>query len=321
VAARFPAALEYAQRSLALADALGDETLAAPAVNLVGRVHWLQGDFGEAADLLARSAEQMRRVGDRNEEATAAGFAGWALAFLGRLPEALEYAERGLALARELHNPFAEAAARMYRAAIHDQRGAWAEALADYGEAQRLAEGAGDLFRVYLVKGLAGRAHAMAGDPVRARGVLEEGLALGRQLGTTFVLAWTTTYLAACLLELDEPDRAEACAREALALAGTAGDKYGQFMASRTLGEVLTRRQPPDLPEAERALDEALRLQQRLGTRPELARTLVALAALRRAQGRLDAARAHLTDAATAFTRLGMAWDRARAEQALAALA
>ena len=150
--------------------------------------------------------------------------------------------------------------------------------------------------------------------------MLEEGLALGRQLGTTFVLAWTTAYLAACLGELGEFPRAEACAREALELARAAGDKYGRVMASRALGEILIRRDPPDLAEAERALDEALSLQRQIGTRPELARTLVCLGALRRAQGRIAEARASIAAALATFVELHMRWDQARAEEALAAI-
>ena len=71
----------------------------------------------------------MRRLGNTTEEATAAGFAGAAFGDIGQFEQALAYADHGLHLAKELQNPFAEAAAYQYRATIHNQRGAWMQAI------------------------------------------------------------------------------------------------------------------------------------------------------------------------------------------------
>jgi predicted ATPase/class 3 adenylate cyclase len=310
-----PTALTYAERGLALADRTGDEALAAPPVNLVGRVHWILADYVQASQLLARSAEQMHQLENATEEATAAGFAGWAFGFLGELEQGLAYAERGLQLAQELHNPFAEAAAYLYRGAIHDQRGAWAQTLADYQEALRIAAQAGDVFRVYLVKFMQGRAYVMMGDPARGREILEESLAMADQLGTQFILAWPKTYLASCLLVLGEPEAARNLCQEAIQLAEAAGDKYGQFMAHRTLAEAMGQLEPGDLQPIERAMEESIRLQQEIGTQPELARTYVSYARLLQGQREGAKAKTYLMQAMDMFRQMRMTWDLTQAEQ------
>src|SRR5574339_1024288 len=106
----------------------------------------------------------------------------------------------------------------MYRVTLHDQRGENARAIADYESATRVAEGAGDLFRVYIVKFWESRAYTRAGDASRARTLAEEGFALAEKIGTRFVLAHGKVSLAEALLALGELDEARQVSRDAIAL-------------------------------------------------------------------------------------------------------
>jgi tetratricopeptide (TPR) repeat protein len=115
-------AIAYAQQSPAIADRLGDDDLAAPPVNLMGRAYWLQSNFTQVSQLLARSAEQMHRLENKSEEATAAGFVGIGFGFTGAFAQALTYAERGPHLAQEIAHPFAEAAAHQFRGNICERK-------------------------------------------------------------------------------------------------------------------------------------------------------------------------------------------------------
>jgi hypothetical protein len=72
-------ALPLAEQSLAIADRLADETLSAPPANLLGRIYTMRWDVARASELLARSTEQMHRIGNLVEEATAAGMASLTL--------------------------------------------------------------------------------------------------------------------------------------------------------------------------------------------------------------------------------------------------
>ena len=101
-------AITYAEQSLAIADRLEDETLSAPPVNLLGRSYSLQWNTARGSQLMVRNTAQMHQIGNRVEEATAAGYAAAALGWRGEFTQALAYSDRGVALARELTNPFAE---------------------------------------------------------------------------------------------------------------------------------------------------------------------------------------------------------------------
>jgi predicted ATPase len=307
-------ALVYARQSLAIAERLGDEALAASPTNLMGRISWLLSDYINASQLLQRNTEQMHRLGNTTEEATAAGIAGMNFGFIGEFAQAFAYAERGLLLAQELQNPFAESAAYLYRGVVHDQRGSWAQAVADHEEARRIAERSGDLFRVYLVKYNEGRAHTMAGNAGRGRVLLEESIALSIELGTTFALSWIKAYQAECLLALGEHDAVPPLCHEAIGLAEEAGDKYAKALAHRALAEALFALAPSEPQEAERAMLEAIRLQQEIGNQPELARSYVCYARLLQGWSETAKARDYLAQAADMFRHMGMAWDLAQTE-------
>jgi tetratricopeptide (TPR) repeat protein len=300
-----------------IADRLGDDTLAAPPVNLLGRVYYMQSDFVRASQMMVRSVEQMQRLGNATEEATIAAFAGAALAYLGEFERAFQYVTRGLHLAQELHNPFAEAAAYHYRGMLYDQYGNWPGALADYQEARRVAERAGDLFRVYIVQFWEGRAATMAGDPARGRTLLEESVALATRLRTSFGRPCQHANLAACLLALGERTGVPALCHEAISIATEIGDRLSSSLAHRTLAEALNSLHPADTYQAEHTIQEALRLHQEIANRPELARSYVSYARLLQGWGEADRAREYQARALSLSQHLGMVWDLAQAEQAL----
>jgi transcriptional regulator with AAA-type ATPase domain/tetratricopeptide (TPR) repeat protein len=321
VRGEFQVATGYAEQSLAIADRLGDEGLAAPPVNLMGRSYYLMGEHARAGELLARSVEQMRELGNTTEEATAAGYAGVALAALGDFDRALPYADRGLRLAETLGNPFAQAAAYNYRAVAHCHQGAGAQAIADCEDARRLAERAGDRFRIYLLQFYESQAYLMIGDPSRARELLENNLALAKQLGTTTLLAWGQGLLATALLALGEARLVPALCEEAIRLAEDTRDRLANALAHRTLAEALAGLTPPDVERAELAVLDAIRIQEEFGSRPELARSYLTYARLLRGWNRADEARRYIGEALDMFRRMGMAHDLAEAERAAPGLA
>ena len=310
------AAIEYAGQSLEIADRLGDETLAAPPVNLIARAHhW--SDLTRACQMIERSVEQMSRLGNKGEEATASGFAAVQLAATGEFERALAYANRGLELAQEIQNPFAEAAAYQYRAILQAQRGDWTRAIAGYESARRVAEHAGDLFRIYIVKFWEARAHTMAGDASRGRTLVEEGFALAERIGTKFLLAQGKVSLAECLLALGELDEACRVCQDTIILAEEGGDRFHAALAHRILAESLSRLRPSDSQWPQREILEAIRIQQEIGARPELARSYVSYAHVLTGRGEKEKAEEYLAMAIGMFQQMGMAWDVAKADQLL----
>lgn len=316
----FEPAAQYAEQSLAIADRLGDEALAAPPVNLMGRYYYLTGEYSRASNLLARSVEQMHNLGNPTEEATAAGFAGVAFGALGEFERALSYADRGLTLAQELKNPFVEAAAYNYRAVAHCYQGSAAAAVADCEATKQIATKVGDRFRIYLAQFYEGQAWAMAGDPLRAREVLEDSIGLAKELGTTTLLAWGEALLAETLLAIGEAEAAEPLCRKAIRLAERSRDKLANALAHRTLAGVLTVSEPSNIVGAETAIQEAMRIQREVGCEPELGRSHLAYARLLVGWGRDGEASEQLRRAIGIFRQRGMVADEARAEDAIRAL-
>jgi tetratricopeptide (TPR) repeat protein len=312
-------AIAHAEQALAIADRLGDEALAAPPVNLMGRAYYLQSNFRQASRMMERSVEQMRRLGNAGEEATAEGWVGGLLGWMGEFDRGLPYLDHGLQLAREIDNPFVEAAAYYYRGIIHEQRGAPDQALSDYAEARRLAERTGDLFRVYVTRMFEGQAHTLAGNAARGREVLAEAETLASQLGTRFYVALRKTYLANCMLAQGERDTVPDVCREAIALAEETGDVYANALAHRVLADALLRLDPPDWQAAEPAVADAIRVQDELGARPELARSYRTWSRLLRIRGDAEAAATQFMRAVTMFREIRMTLDLADAERELAA--
>ena len=295
-----------------VADEIGDPALSALPVNLMGRVYWQQSDFVRSARMMERNVEQMKVLGNQSEESTAAGFVSALFGYMGEFDKALAYSDRSIALARTLQNPYAEAANLHYRGIIRDQQGDWGAAIADYTVAQKIAEGAGDMFRVYLVKFMEGRARHMIGELESGRALIEEALALATKIGTTFIVGQARSYLASCRLASGEIADALPLCTESVDVARKTGDKFTEAIALRMQAETLARADAPDQrATARHALADAIRLQQQIGALPELARSHASFAAIAAADGAAAEAQRHRREAIDLFERLGMQWDLA----------
>jgi class 3 adenylate cyclase/tetratricopeptide (TPR) repeat protein len=310
-------AIDYTKQSLEIADRLGDDVLAAPSVNLMGRVYWLMSDFPQASRMMERSVHQMRQLGNKTEESTASGFAGLVLGHLGEFDQALLYADRGIKLAQEIQTPFGESAAFHYRGCIWDQRGEWDQAIADYEKAKGIADEVGDLFRLQQLNMYEGRAYTLNGDPNGGRLFLEEGLALAKQIGTNFGLARLKSFLADCILRLGEIDAPLSLCQEAIGLAEESEEKFTIALAHRTLAEIFFRLKPSEPQKAERAILEAIRIQQESGAKPELARSYLSYAQLLKRSEEKEKAEEYFVKAIGMFKEMGMAWDLVQSEQIL----
>lgn len=310
-------AIEYARRSLAIADELGDANLSAPPVNLMGRAYWQLSDFARSAQMMERSVEQMRAVANSSEESTAAGFLSALLGYMGEFEKALSYSDISIKLAQEIKNPYAEAAAFHYRGIIHDQQGQWDLAIQQYTNAQRIAEKAGDMFRVYIVKFMEGRAYRMAGDLVQGLKLTEDSIALAAKIGTKFLLGQAKSLLADCCVAEGRIEEARTLCTDAIILAEKAGDRFTLTLARRTLAETLSRsEQSKDSNEARRTMLDAIKTQEEIGAKPELARSYMSLAWILKMQGRGEEAATFAEKATRLFADLDMSWDITRATQA-----
>jgi tetratricopeptide (TPR) repeat protein len=99
-----------------------------------------------------------------------------------------------------------------------------------------------------------------------------------------------------------------------LAIAREYRERGHEGWALRLLGEVVSRRDNPDVERAEGYYREALTLAEHLGMRPLAAHCHLALGKLYRRTGKRDEAREHLTTATTMYREMDMTYWLEKAE-------
>ena len=307
VLGRFDAGVASAEEALHIAELLGnaDDDTSGP-VNLLARLNCLRGEALQASEFAVRSLEQMHRLGNRIEEAGVAGVLAFALAQQGRFPEAIDAANRGLALAKKLEHLPTLAAAFQFRGVVHGWHGDLPASVADFSDAIDLCEKSGDVFRKYLVHGWRGEAYLIADEVQLAEDDLEKCLALGDEIGTSFHRAAFQAFLAQIRLLQGDVSSACALSAEAISNASEGAQAWGQSIALRVNAAALLAANPPDVEKAEQAVRSAISVQERRECRCDLAWTYLTLARVSAAQGDLDGATKAVATANRMFETMGV---------------
>jgi len=110
--------------------------------------------------------------------------------------------------------------------------------------------------------------------------LLEDGVAVSRELGIRAYLAAWLVNLAEGYLADGQHARALETAREALDMAREHGERGHEAQALQVLGDIAARGGAPNPPEARARYEEALRLAETLGLRPLVASCVLSLGAL-----------------------------------------
>src|SRR5206468_4726082 len=112
--------------------------------------------------------------------------------------------------------------------------------------------------------------------------LLEDGVAVSRELGIRAYLAAWLVNLAEGYLADGQHARALETAREALDMAREHGERGHEAQALQVLGDIAARGAAPNPPEARARYEEALCLAETLGLRPLVASCVLSLGASRR---------------------------------------
>jgi tetratricopeptide (TPR) repeat protein len=187
-------------------------------------------------------------------------------------------------------------------------------ALEQYRRAKGIAEKAGDLFRLYIVKFMEGRACHLAGDLAQGSQLIEDSIALAAKLGTQFLLGQAKTFLGSCRLAEGRVDDAQSLCMEGSALAEKAGDRFTQSLARRGIAECLLAG-AKDFDNASDLVRTAIIIQNEIGAKPELGRSWMSLGRIADMQGEEEQAACHFAKAMRLFTDLNMRWDSVQASQ------
>jgi DNA-binding CsgD family transcriptional regulator len=204
------------QQALKLFEAQQDTRGMAETFDLLGTANSLSGDLITAVKLSGRAIELFRAAEDISSLATSLSMrAGYSLSETTFSPlrtrnECVQEAAEALVLSRQAASPGAEAFAELILGYVLAPFGEFGSALAHAQEACRIATEIGHrqwTAGAYCVLGVT---YLLQLEPTFARDALETGLALTRELGSTWWITQTTIPLARAYLLKNELERAEA---------------------------------------------------------------------------------------------------------------
>ena len=300
-------------RAQAIGDACGDVELEANANLVLGYVLQTSGDIRGAEDcfhkviqLLSGNPARKRGRWTGFMVPMARAYLAWLLAERGEFDEGSAQGEEALRLADSLNQPFTIIFACFGVG--------WLAVLqSDFSRAIGLLERAYALCREWSIGFMTPFAMWSLAYAYALSGRVEEGLALLRQALTAYESKGFRAYSSLILVHLGEvsllADRLEdarAYAGRALVRTREREERGYEAYALRLLGEVVSRRQPTEREAVESHYDQALARATELGLRPLVAHCHLGLGKLQRRESGEDAARRHLTTAATLYREMEM---------------
>ena len=242
---------------------LGDRRGEASALQDLGGVRYLTGDYPAAAGLLERALTLFRELGDRRGEATALHDLGRVRRMTGDYPAAADLLERALTLFRELGDRLSKASALKDLGRVRSVSGDYPAAADLLEQALAIFQDLGDRLSEASVRQELGRVRTVAGDYPAAADLLEQALAIFQDLGSRRGEATALHDLGRVRYLTGDYPAAAGLLERALTLFRELGDRRGEATALHDLGRV--RRMTGDYPAAAGLLERALTLFRELG--------------------------------------------------------
>jgi class 3 adenylate cyclase/tetratricopeptide (TPR) repeat protein len=318
---RFEQAVDVAGKALLIAEGLGGvDTYTADPVNLLGRIHCLRGEPREAIAHTARNVQQMRRLGNRIEEAAMSGVLAFAYGMHGEFDRAFEAASHGIDLGRKIEHLPTQAACVFFHGVVRGWHGDLDIAAPEFDEALTLCDKAGDVFRKYLAHGWRGQGYLMAGHLRAAAADLERCLDLGDQIGTTFHRGAFQAFRAKLHLLNGEVGDALRDSAEALEVASETAQAWSRSIALRIHCETLLALEPPRIEGADDEIRTAIAIQERRECLFDLAYSRLAYGHVCAVKGDREQALEAYALAGRMFEAMGVSPGQKRVGAALAAL-
>jgi DNA-binding SARP family transcriptional activator len=311
----YPAAELVLDQALSLFRGLGERRGEAAALAQLGAVRLSAGEYPAAAAVLAEAVGIFRALGDRRGEASTLHDLGVAR-LIGDYGAGAATLESALAISREVGDRAGQASALYY---LGDVR----RATGDYpGAAVLLAEALGAYRSLDIRRGQAnaldnlGAVRRFTGDYDGAAAVLDEALGMFRDLGSRAGQASALFHLGAVRRLTGDYAGAAWVLREALSIARGIGNRTCQGNALFELGAV--RRLTGDFAGAAQVLGEAVAVLREIGDRGAEAEALNETGALHLARGEPGPARDCHQQALELARAVGSPWDEACARAGLA---
>jgi class 3 adenylate cyclase/tetratricopeptide (TPR) repeat protein len=323
------AAIEYGQRGLAIATALGDRALEAETRFRLGIAYRRFGDYREATKVLGKNRQLLTgdlvraRLGAMVTSAGTLGMLAQCFGELGEFAEAGARAEEAIVIAEAVEHPLTSAPTYLVAGRLSLDQGHWDRAIALFERC--VAVGQISQIAAFSIIGTAGigYAYVLLGRTAEGLPMLERGVEQAPGRGGFAISGYATymLWLADAYRLVGRADDALRLAERALASSRDRDERDAEANALRILGEIAAQADPVDIAQAESYYREALALAEKLGMRPLAAHCHLGLGTLYQKAGRDDEARAELATAGEMYRAMDMGFWLQRAEAAQARLA
>jgi class 3 adenylate cyclase/tetratricopeptide (TPR) repeat protein len=296
------AAAQY-RTALSAAREAGDRPGQAGALDELGLLQQLTGDYPAASATLAGAIELFRDLGDLPGQAYARNHLGLVQQDRGDYPAAAASHRQALALARDAGDPLAEAVSLVDLGLVQQQTGDYHAAIASHQQALPLFRSVGSPFDEADALCELGAARLLAGDWEAAAADERQALDLFRRLGDRLGQAWALNELGMAQQLAGDDAAAAASVSEAIDVFRDLGSQQCLAQALNDLGE-LTRRTSA-IKQARKHHHEALGIARGFGVPLEEARALEGIGRTFLGQDAAEAA-ARLRQALAIYERIGV---------------
>src|SRR5215472_9896830 len=256
------AASQY-QTALSAAREAGDRPGQAGALDELGLLQQLLGDYPAAAVTLRRAVALYRELGDPPGEGYALNHLGIVQGEVGDYAAAAASHREALALARDAGDQLAEAVSLIDLSMVQSLTGDNPAAEVGYERALTLIRIVGSPFDEADALSELGMVRRLTGDYAAAAACQHQAFELFRGLGDRLGQAWAFEELGLVQKMTRDYPGAEATLRQALQWHRELGSRHGEAKALNSIGEVLTETSAPS--EARDLHNQALAIARDLG--------------------------------------------------------
>jgi tetratricopeptide (TPR) repeat protein/transcriptional regulator with XRE-family HTH domain len=284
---------------------LGDRPSQAGALNDLGDVRRLTGDYPAAAQALEQALGIYRDLGDRLGHANALSNLGATRRSMDDYPAAALAENQALAIYRDLGDRLGQAYALRHLGYVRRMTGDYPAAAQALEQARGIYRDLGDRLGQATALSYLGEFRRLTGDYPAAAQALEQALAIYRDLGDRLGQAGALNRLGAVRRLTGDYPAAAQLLEESLGIERDIGNRGGE---AETLNETGTlHRASGDLAQAERCHQQALELARAIASSWDEAHALAGLGRCAMAAGHATQAEILLRQALEIFQQLGAA--------------
>ena len=291
--------------AITVAQSLGDRLRQANALNDLGILRRLTGEYAAAVQVLERALGIYREIGDRLGEANALCDLGTPWRMTGEYAAAAQAQERALGIYREIGDQLGEANVLQGLGATRRMTGEYAAAAQAEERALGIYREMGDRLGEANALNTLGAVRRLTGDFPAAAQVLEQALGICRDLGDRGGEANTLSTLGVVRRLTGDFPAAAQVLEQALGIYGEIGDRGGEVEALNERGTL--HRVSGELVLAERCHRQALELARAIDSPSDEAHALAGLGRCALAAGRAAEGETGLRKARSIFQRIGAA--------------